>query len=133
MRERDYERMVPQAMACGYHRTDWNLVTYDSLHKEITWQLLAGDANWKDSEFFSTREQRRLDNLPKWAKEMLPIMDDRERFMRQYVQWLKTSKRLYNLRWEHWSWQIKEDTIQIRWFANRSWENMGMAILERDY
>ncbi len=134
LRERDFKMLRPQAFDCGYHRAEWCPTNYNEIHKHITWHLLKHDDNaWKDDIFQSSREERALAKMPSWAKDLLPVVDDRERFMRQYISWLRYSKRLYNPRWQDWSWKIENDTVMIRYFQNKPWEVMGMGTLERDY
>lgn len=132
LRERDYKKLVSQALDCGYHRTSWQPMTYDAIHKETMWRTLQGE-NFSDNMFFSTREERWYNSLSHWQKEMLPVLDNKEKFMRMYIHWLKDSKRLYNPNWQHWSWQVEDDTVKLRWYSNKPYETLGVATLERDY
>ena len=132
LRERDYFKLHREALACGYHRTSWDLVTYQALHQEMTWAVLRG-AELEDTVFFSVRELRYKDSLSDWQQSLMKVIDNEEKFMRQYIHWLKASKRLYNDRWQHWSWKFDEHTIKIRWAQNREYEPLGVATLERDY
>jgi hypothetical protein len=132
LRERDYLTLHREALACGYHRTDWEPVTYENIRREMTWQILRG-ADFKDTIFFSTREQRYRDSLPEWQQSLMKVIDDEEKFMRQYIHWLKENNRLYNNRWNHWSWRVQDSGIEIRWAQNRAYEPLGVATLERDY
>lgn len=132
LRERDYFQLHREAMACGYHRTSWEPVTYQALHQEMTWAVLRG-TEMQDTVFFSARELRYRDSLSDWQKSLMKVIDDEEKFMRQYIHWLKASKRLYNDRWQHWSWKFEDHSIKIRWAKNRDYEPLGVATLERDY
>ena len=132
LRQRDYIKLYREAMACGYHRADWQPVDYDALHQEMTWAVLCG-IELQDTVFFSARELRYQNSLSDWQRSLMKVIDDEEKFMRQYIHWLKASKRLYNDRWQHWSWKFEDHSIMIRWNSNRDYEQLGVATLERDY
>lgn len=132
MRERDYFKLHREALACGYHRTAWEPVTYQSIHQEMTWRVLQG-VDFKDSIFFSSRELRYQDGLSTWQRSLLKDIDNEEKFMRQYIHWLRQNKSLYNDKWRDWSWRINSSGIEIRWAKNREYEPLGVATLERDY
>jgi hypothetical protein len=132
LRERDYFKLHREAMDCGYHRTDWQPVTYQALHQEMTWAVLCG-AEMKDTVFFSTRELRYQNSLTDWQRSLMKVIDDEEKFMRQYIHWLQFSRCLYNDRWQHWSWKFDDHSIKIRYRQNQDYEPLGIATLERDY
>jgi hypothetical protein len=132
IRERECPELYRNAMACGYHRMSWQPITYQAIHQEMMWRVLRGE-DFKDEVFFSTREQRRYDTLALWQRDMLPVIDNEEKFMRCYVNWLKGSHRLYNPRWKDWSWKFEDGQVKIRWAQNKAYEPLGVATLERDY
>jgi hypothetical protein len=132
LRERDYFQLHRDALACGYHRTAWEPVTYENVHKEMTWQVLR-DTDFKDTVFFSAREERYQNSMSDWQKSLMKVIDDEEKFMRQYIHWLRENKRLYNDNWRKWSWRVHRGGIEIRWAQNRDYEPLGVATLERDY
>ena len=132
LRERDYFKLHREAIDCGYHRTSWEPVTYQALHKEMTWVTLCG-ADLQSTIFFSARELRYQSSLSDWQKSLMKVIDDEEKFMRQYIHWLQFSKRLYNDRWKNWSWKFEDHSIKIRYSCNRDYEPLGVATLERDY
>lgn len=132
LRERDYFQLHREALACDYHRTAWGPVTYQALHQEMTWAVLRG-TEMQDTVFFSARELRYRDSLSDWQQSLMKVIDDEEKFMRQYIHWLQASKRLYNPRWKDWSWKFDDHLIKIRWARNREYESLGVATLERDY
>lgn len=132
LRERDYFKLHREALSCGYHRTAWEPVCYENIHREMTWQVLCG-ADFKDTVFFSAREERYQNSMSDWQKSLMKVIDDEEKFMRQYIHWLRENKRLYNDKWRNWSWRIHRGGIEIRWAQNREYEPLGVATLERDY
>lgn len=128
-READFLKKIrPKAPKCGYHRYTWAPISIDEIQKDVAWQILQG-LDWKDSMFFSYRELR---NIPYGFPTTNPP-SNKATFGRQYIEYLRFSNRIYNKAWENWSWNFDDDHIYIRYFANRPWEIMGMATLERDY
>jgi hypothetical protein len=98
----------------------------------MTWRVLQG-VDFADSIFFSSRELRYREGLSDWQRSLLKDIDDEEKFMRQYIHWLRQNKSLYNDKWRDWSWRINSGSIEIRWAKNREYEPLGVATLERDY
>jgi len=126
----DFEsRLQPDAIRTGYTRATWEPISFENLHARATWQVLCG-ADLSGDPFFSLRELR--DNLQE-NKIFIESMSDREKFARQYISYLRTSHQLYNPNWNKWSWKYDDDSIKIRYRVDRSWEPLGLAVLERDY
>ena len=132
LRERDYLKLHRDALACGYHRTSWEPLTYENIHREMTWEVLRG-GDFKDTVFFSQREIKMQNTLSDLERSMMKVLDNEEKFMRQYIFWTQGNQRLYNKKWSNWSWKVENGTVKIRWARNREYEPLGVATLERDY
>ena len=129
-RLQDFENQLqPDAIKTGYTRATWEPASIDNIQGRATWQILRGEDIGKDP-FFSMRELRdRMD----FNEIFLQGMADKERFARQYISYLRTSKKLYNPNWAKWSWKYDDDSIKLRYRVDRPWEPLGIAVLERDY
>jgi hypothetical protein len=128
-REAEFKKIKPQALKCDYHRVSWETITITELKKRAVWQTLSG-ADIGNDPMFSIRELRGIETSYQDFLKM--AMDEDEKFARIYIQYLRNSKRLYNPRWEYWSWQFDDNLIMIRWAETQAWAPMGIITLERD-
>lgn len=124
-RETDFKTNIkPHCEEVGYHRWSWEPISIERAEKEVAWCILKGQS-FPDEYFFSSREK----DFESWTF----TKSNDELFGRRYLLYVKTSKQLYNHRWEHWSWNFNNDQIQIRYFENKPWVPLGIATVERDY
>lgn len=127
-REEDYIRLIrPRCQEVGYHRFSWQPISIHDLKVERTVRILA-DKPWTWDEFYSGREKYQY-------VDYNPLPDEQEDRVvaRQYISFLQTSNLLYEKKWVNWAWQFENDRIWLRYFSNRSWKVLGVAVLERDY
>lgn len=124
-RETDFtSKIKPHCKGVGYHRWSWEPISIKRAEEEVTWSILKGQS-FPDEYFFGSRDR----DFNSWSF----TKSNEELFGRRYLLYVRTSGQLYNPRWQHWSWDFKDDGIQIRYFKDKPWATMGIAILERDY
>lgn len=127
IRERDFkEHLRKEALRWGYHRVWWQPIEVDHILKDIVWLNLQG-RDIGDSMFFADREIRDRPDVPTFATS------SREAFCRRYIEYLRSSKRLWNPEYRRYSWRWGQNSIDLRYRKDFEWEPMGIAFLERDY
>lgn len=127
-REEDFlKKIKPQCEQIGYHRYSWEPISINKINENITFSILKHGA-WAWDEFYSRRERGTYLDYEPLSLEGQAVLQ-----ARQYLTYIQNSGLLYETKWKHWSWNFENDRIWLRYFANRAWRPLGVAILERDY
>ena len=127
-REEDFVNKIrPQCKQVGYHRWSWEPISIRYISESVTFSILKHGA-WDWDEFYSRREKNTYVEYQPLVPEVANVIQ-----ARQYLNYLQHNNLLYESKWKHWAWNFENDRIWLRYFSNKPWKPLGVAILERDY
>lgn len=130
-RETDFKKDIrPKCASVGYHRWSWEPISIERIRGEIAWNILKNNIKLPEDYFIGNRDFVYA-SMPNEFWDLVKSED--ELFGRRFLNYIQHKGSLYNKRWRHWSWNFKDDMIHIRYFADKPWVPMGIAVVERDY